>query len=79
MASPILQQGSIGPVRLPNRVIRAATSESMATPAGEVTDEMVALHARSPEAASASPSRVICSLSRAAATETPRTASTPTR
>jgi 2,4-dienoyl-CoA reductase-like NADH-dependent reductase (Old Yellow Enzyme family) len=35
----------IGPVRLPNRVIRAATSESMANIAGEVTDEMVELHA----------------------------------
>ena len=42
--SPLLRPGMIGPVQLPNRVIRAATSESMATPAGEVTDEMVALH-----------------------------------
>src|SRR5262245_22895004 len=43
--SPLLTPGSIGPVEVPNRVIRAATSESMAGPAGEVTDEMVELHA----------------------------------
>lgn len=44
MTSPILQRGRIGPVQLPNRIIRAATSESMAGPGGEVTDELVALH-----------------------------------
>ena len=42
--SPILEPGSIGPVELPNRVIRAATSESMSGPGGEVTDELVTLH-----------------------------------
>ena len=45
VTSPLLRPGMIGQVRLPNRVIRAATSESMANPAGEVTDEMVELHA----------------------------------
>lgn len=44
VTSPLLRPGMIGPIRLPNRVIRAATSESMANPAGEVTDEMVELH-----------------------------------
>ncbi len=42
--SAILQPGSIGPVRLRNRIIRAATSESMGGPNGEVTDELVALY-----------------------------------
>jgi 2,4-dienoyl-CoA reductase-like NADH-dependent reductase (Old Yellow Enzyme family) len=42
--SPLLEPGSIGPVQIPNRIIRAATSESMAGRDGEVTDEMVALH-----------------------------------
>ena len=44
MSSRILEAGRIGPVRLPNRIIRAATSESMGGPDGEVTDELVALH-----------------------------------
>ena len=44
MGSPILEPGQIGPVCLPNRIIRAATSESMGGPHGEVTDELVALH-----------------------------------
>ena len=44
VTSPLLRPGAIGPVRLPNRVIRAATSESMANLAGEVTDQMVDLH-----------------------------------
>jgi 2,4-dienoyl-CoA reductase-like NADH-dependent reductase (Old Yellow Enzyme family) len=43
--SPLLQPGSIGPVEVPNRIIRAATSESMAAADGSVTDELVALHA----------------------------------
>lgn len=42
--SPLLRAGRIGPVEVPNRVIRAATSESMASPDGEVTDPMVELH-----------------------------------
>lgn len=41
---PLLEPGSIGPVEIRNRVIRAATSESMAGPRGEVTDEIVGLH-----------------------------------
>jgi 2,4-dienoyl-CoA reductase-like NADH-dependent reductase (Old Yellow Enzyme family) len=44
VSSTILEPGRIGPVRLPNRIIRAATSESMGGPDGEVTDELVALH-----------------------------------
>ena len=44
MSGLILRPGTIGPVRLPNRIIRAATSESMGGPNGEVTDELVALH-----------------------------------
>jgi 2,4-dienoyl-CoA reductase-like NADH-dependent reductase (Old Yellow Enzyme family) len=44
VSSRILEAGRIGPVRLPNRIIRAATSESMGGPDGEVTDELVALH-----------------------------------
>jgi 2,4-dienoyl-CoA reductase-like NADH-dependent reductase (Old Yellow Enzyme family) len=44
VSSRILEAGRIGPVRLPNRIIRAATSESMGGPDGEVTDEFVALH-----------------------------------
>lgn len=44
MSSRILEAGRIGPVPLPNRIIRAATSESMGGPNGEVTDELVALH-----------------------------------
>lgn len=41
---PLLEPGSIGPVEIRNRVIRAATSESMAGPRGEVTDEILDLH-----------------------------------
>jgi 2,4-dienoyl-CoA reductase-like NADH-dependent reductase (Old Yellow Enzyme family) len=41
---PLLQPGAIGAVETRNRVIRAATSESMAGPAGEVTRELIELH-----------------------------------
>jgi len=42
--SPMLEPGALGALEVPNRIIRAATSESMAGPDGEVTDELVALH-----------------------------------
>jgi 2,4-dienoyl-CoA reductase-like NADH-dependent reductase (Old Yellow Enzyme family) len=41
---PLLEPGAIGPVEIRNRVIRAATSESMGGPRGEVTDELIGLH-----------------------------------
>ena len=40
----LLEPGSIGPVTTRNRLVRAGTSESMAGPAGEVTDELVTLY-----------------------------------
>lgn len=40
----LLEPGSIGPVTTRNRVVRAGTSESMAGPGGEVTDELVTLY-----------------------------------
>jgi len=43
-ATRLLQPGSIGPVETRNRVVRAGTSESMAGPGGEVTDELVTLY-----------------------------------
>ncbi|MGI9556398.1 MAG: NADH:flavin oxidoreductase [Solirubrobacterales bacterium] len=44
MAAPLLEPGEIGSVPVRNRIIRAATSETMAGPNGEVTDELVSLH-----------------------------------
>ena len=40
----LLEPGSIGPVTTRNRVVRAGTSESMAGPGGEVTQELVTLY-----------------------------------
>ena len=40
----MLEPGSIGPVTTRNRLVRAGTSESMAGPGGEVTDELVTLY-----------------------------------
>lgn len=40
----VLQPGRIGPLQLPNRLVRSATSETMATDEGGVTDDLVALH-----------------------------------
>src|SRR5262245_61064498 len=42
---PYLSPGYIGKVALRNRLIRAATSETMCTTNGEVTDELIALYA----------------------------------
>ena len=39
-----LTPGAIGPVAVPNRIVRAGTGESMARPDGSITDEYVALH-----------------------------------
>jgi 2,4-dienoyl-CoA reductase-like NADH-dependent reductase (Old Yellow Enzyme family) len=41
-----LEPGRIGRLELPNRIVRAGTSETMAGPDGEVTDELVALYER---------------------------------
>jgi 2,4-dienoyl-CoA reductase-like NADH-dependent reductase (Old Yellow Enzyme family) len=43
---PLFQPGTIGRLELRNRVVRAGTSETMATAAGEVTDELIALYER---------------------------------
>jgi 2,4-dienoyl-CoA reductase-like NADH-dependent reductase (Old Yellow Enzyme family) len=43
-ASRLFQTGRIGPVELPNRLVRAGTSECMAPPSGEITDAHVALY-----------------------------------
>lgn len=42
----MLEPGSLGPVVTRNRIVRAGTSESAATPGGEVTDTLVAIHER---------------------------------
>jgi len=39
-----LQPGKIGALAIPNRLIRTATSETMATVQGEVTDELIGLY-----------------------------------
>ncbi len=47
MNTPLyLQPGRIGSLTLPNRLVRAATSETMATPEGIVTDDYVELYRR---------------------------------
>jgi 2,4-dienoyl-CoA reductase-like NADH-dependent reductase (Old Yellow Enzyme family) len=43
--SPYLAPGRIGRLALRNRIVRAATSETMCTPAGEVTDDLIGLYA----------------------------------
>ena len=40
----LFRPGSIGPVEVRNRIVRAGTSETMAGPNGEVTDELLALY-----------------------------------
>lgn len=44
MTHPILEPGRIGPLALPNRVIKTATYEGM-TPGGRVSDALVRFHA----------------------------------
>ena len=44
MTDALLQPGRIGSLEVPNRVVRAGTSETMATDSGEVTDQYVALY-----------------------------------
>jgi 2,4-dienoyl-CoA reductase-like NADH-dependent reductase (Old Yellow Enzyme family) len=41
---PYLEPGRIGPLTLRNRLVRAATGETMATVAGEVTDDHIRLY-----------------------------------
>jgi 2,4-dienoyl-CoA reductase-like NADH-dependent reductase (Old Yellow Enzyme family) len=43
-ATRLLEPGSLGRVETRNRVVRAGTSESMAGPGGEVTDDLVTLY-----------------------------------
>jgi 2,4-dienoyl-CoA reductase-like NADH-dependent reductase (Old Yellow Enzyme family) len=43
-ASALFQPGRIGALGLPNRIVRAGTSETMATDHGAVTDELVRLY-----------------------------------
>ncbi|MBY0338554.1 MAG: NADH:flavin oxidoreductase [Acetobacteraceae bacterium] len=44
MTPPFLEPGRIGPVALPNRLVRAPTSETMATEDGEVTPDLRRLY-----------------------------------
>ena len=44
MQPPYLTPGRIGGLQLRNRLVRAATSETMATAEGEVTDELIRLY-----------------------------------
>lgn len=39
----LLEPGTIGPIEVRNRIVRAATSESAARPSGEVSDELIAI------------------------------------
>lgn len=43
-AGVLFEPGSIGPIEVRNRIVRAGTSETMAGPGGEVTDELVSLY-----------------------------------
>ena len=43
-SAPYLAPGRIGRLTLRNRIVRAATSETMCTPAGEVTDDLIGLY-----------------------------------
>ena len=45
-APPYLQPGRIGSLELPNRIVRGATSETMASPSGVVYDSFVELYRR---------------------------------
>jgi len=42
---PLFQPGRIGPLEVRNRLVRAGTSETMAGPNGEVTDDLLTLYA----------------------------------
>ena len=44
MVDPIFREGAIGSLKLPNRLIRSATAERMATPDGLVTEPMVEMY-----------------------------------
>jgi 2,4-dienoyl-CoA reductase-like NADH-dependent reductase (Old Yellow Enzyme family) len=44
LMSGLFEPGRLGGVQVRNRIIRTATSESMASPTGEVTDDLVALY-----------------------------------
>ena len=46
MALPYLQPGRIGSLEIPNRIVRGATSETMASPSGVVYDSFVELYRR---------------------------------
>ena len=45
-APPYLQPGRIGSLEIPNRIVRGATSETMASPSGVVYDSFVELYRR---------------------------------
>ena len=51
---PYLAPGRIGTLEIRNRLVRAATSETMATDRGEVTDQLIRLYRSSPMAEQAS-------------------------
>jgi 2,4-dienoyl-CoA reductase-like NADH-dependent reductase (Old Yellow Enzyme family) len=42
----LLQPGRLGPLQTANRLVRSGTSETMASPDGAVTDDLVSLYAR---------------------------------
>ncbi len=42
--SPLFQPGRVGPLEVRNRLVRAGTSETMAGPNGEVTDDLLSLY-----------------------------------
>lgn len=44
--APLLAEGQLGPLRTRNRLIRAGTSETMAGPDGEITDDLLTLYGR---------------------------------
>jgi 2,4-dienoyl-CoA reductase-like NADH-dependent reductase (Old Yellow Enzyme family) len=44
--APLLEPGRLGPLETANRLVRAGTSETMASPRGMVTDDLVSLYAR---------------------------------
>jgi 2,4-dienoyl-CoA reductase-like NADH-dependent reductase (Old Yellow Enzyme family) len=44
VTSPLFVPGRVGPVEVRNRLVRAGTSETMAGPGGEVSDQLVALY-----------------------------------
>jgi 2,4-dienoyl-CoA reductase-like NADH-dependent reductase (Old Yellow Enzyme family) len=44
--APLLEPGRLGPLQTSNRLVRSGTSETMASPVGAVTDDLVSLYAR---------------------------------